>query len=219
MEKFTQVTQDGSRRQFIKGPQVSIPHNETRLAPVPSDIANAIRMAISPTQYGATRMKLGWNVRDWDDDFFTVLDIAQRVGSGIGSYGVDRYYVLLKGTDTLLHEDADGTAIILDVKEQVPGAVHDVLSEEDKAWYAHLFANDAARVVMAQSRLTSYTDPFLGWFLLKTNISSTGEEKERPFSVRQRSPWKDSFDLDKLTKEDDFTDFLEQVALGTSPLL
>ena len=207
MQKFTMI-QDG-RRRFIKGPAVDIPHNETRLAPVNKFVDTVIRAAISPTRYGATRIRLGWNVKsDWDDDFFTVLDIAERVGSGIGSYGVDRYYVLLKGTDNLLH-DVDGAAIILDVKRQVPGAVLDVLDEEDRAWYDLLFANDAARVVAAQARLTSYTDPFLGWFLLPNQ-----DGKETPFSVRQRSPWKDSFNVDDLTKKDDFVDFLSQVALG-----
>ena len=207
MKKFTEI-KDG-RRSFIKGPEVDVPHNETRLAPVDEKTAQNIRDAISPTKYGATRMKLGWNVHDWDPDFFQVIDIAERKGSGIGSYGVDRYYVLLKGTDTLLPDDADGVAVILDVKYQPPGAVHDVLTKEDEAWYANMFANDAARVVAAQSRLTSYTDPFLGWFLLPDENGV-----ERPFSVRQRSPWKDSFDLDKLTKKHDFKEFITQVALG-----
>ena len=207
MEKFTEIS--NGRRHFIKGPAVDVPDEDTRLAPVRPDIAKEIRDAISPTRYGATRMKLGWNVHDWDADFFQVLDIAERLGSGIGSYGVDRYYVLLKGTDKLLEEDEDGAAVILDVKYQPPGAVHDVLSPEDEAWYSNMFANDAARVVAAQSRLTSYTDPFLGWFSLPDNNGG-----ERPFSVRQRSPWKDTINLDKLTDWHDFKEYIEQVALG-----
>lgn len=206
MQKFT-VHSNGSRH-LIKGP-VDIPDPDTRLASVDPEIVQQIRDAISPTNYGATRMKLGWNVHDWDADFFHVLDVAERIGSGIGSYGVDRYYVLLQGTDNLLEEDSDGAAVILDVKYQPPGAVHDVLSVEDEAWYGNLFANDAARVVAAQSRLTSYTDPFLGWFLLKD-----GDGNERPFSVRQRSPWKDSINLDKLTHRHDFKSFIQQMALG-----
>lgn len=209
MEKFTEIVYD--KRRFLKGPDVGVPHNETRLAPVDAETAQEIRSAISPTNYGATRMKLGWNVHEWDADFFQVRDIAARLGSGIGSYGVDRYYVLLKGTDTLLEDDVDGAAVILDVKYQPPGAVHDVLSVEDEAWYAHMFANDAARVVAAQVRLTSYTDPFLGWFLL----SAKDGNGKRPFSVRQRSPWKDSFKIEKLTKKKDFKEYIEQIALGT----
>ena len=213
IQKFTEVV-DG-RRQFIKGPSVGVPHNETRLAPVEAGIAQEIQNAISPTNYGATRMKLGWNVHEWDNEFFKVRDIAGRVGSGIGSYGVDRFYVLLKGKDTLLEEDVDGAAVILDVKYQPPAAVHDVLSVEDEAWYSHMFANDAARVVAAQSRLTSYTDPFLGWFLLPAKDGNG----ERPFSVRQRSPWKDDFNIDKLTKWEDFREYVQQIALGTLSIL
>jgi uncharacterized protein (DUF2252 family) len=107
-------------------------------------------------------MKLGWAVTPWNDEYFNVLDIAERVGSGIGSYGVDRYYVLLKGHDGLLFDGEDGNAVILDVKYQPPSTVSRVLTEEEAAWYHDLFPNEAARVVEAQRRLTSYTDPFTG---------------------------------------------------------
>ena len=42
-------------------------------------------------------------------------DVAARIGSGIGSYGVNRYYVLLRGKDYLLKE-GEGGAVILDGK-------------------------------------------------------------------------------------------------------
>ena len=42
----------------------------------------------------------------------------------------------------MLQEDADGAAVILDVKYQPPGAVHDVLSVEDEAWYGKMFQMD-----------------------------------------------------------------------------
>lgn len=210
LEKFTQVV-DGKRR-FIKGDEIDRPHNKTGLAPTHKEAAENIRAAISPFRYGATRLRLGWNVHEWDDDFFRVLDVAARIGSGIGSFGVDRYYVLLKGKDNLLEEDADEGAVILDVKYQPPGAVHDVLSAEDKAWYAIMFPNDAARVVAAQSRLTSYTDPFLGWIYLPTQDGSS----ERAFTVRQRSPWKSSFDLSTLHQTSAFAKFIEQIAVATA---
>ena len=44
---------------------------------------------------------MGYKVPGWDDDFFSVLDIARRVGSGVGSFGVDRFYVLLEGRDQI----------------------------------------------------------------------------------------------------------------------
>jgi hypothetical protein len=69
-------------------------------------------------------MKLGWAVRTWDDDFIKFL-----CRSGVGSYGVYRYYVLLKGTGGWLGEgDVDGTAVVLDVKYQPKAAVSQILT-------------------------------------------------------------------------------------------
>ena len=155
-------------------------------------------------------MHMRWHIKNWDDDFFTVLDVAARIGSGVGSYGVDRYYVLLKGEDDLLARgdevEGDGTAIILDVKFEPSGAVANVLTEEEKAWYDIIFAHDAERAVVAQRRLTSYVDPYTGWITLDGQA----------FVVRQRSPWKSAPDLSALTDPDEFIDFMEQVAVATA---
>jgi uncharacterized protein (DUF2252 family) len=157
-------------------------------------------------------MKLGWNVRDWDDEYFTVLDVAARIGSGIGSYGVDRYYVLLKGTDSLLEETNDGSAVILDVKYEPQGAVDRVLSAQDRAWYGNLFKSPADRAVEGQRRLTSFVDPFTGWISLDDDNDGIFED----YVVRQRSPWKEGFDLAILSDPQEFRDFAEQIAISTA---
>lgn len=206
LQKFTDVDETTGERSFTKG-------NKTKLFDVAPDIEQKIINAFSPTQYGATMMKLGWHVRQWDKDYFQVLDVAERIGTGIGSFGVDRFYVLLKGTDRLLGEDGrDGTAVILDIKEQPLAAVERVLSANDKAWYGVMFPNAAARVVEAQRHLTSYVDPFTGWFL----FHDTATGIDTPISIRQRSPWKDSIDLDELTSPRDFSDFVAQIAIATA---
>jgi hypothetical protein len=118
-----------------------------------------------------------------------------------------------------LQEDREGTAVILDVKFQPKSAVSRVLNGEDAAWYARMFQNEAARVVEAQRRLTSYTDPFTGWITLKnldpTDMNTTFGQYQ-PFTVRQRSPWKDSPDLDELTDPKDFYEFVSQIAASTA---
>ena len=76
---------------------------------------------------------------------FRVVDIAARLGSGVGSFGVDRYYVLLSGVDDLLGEDPTG--VILDVKYEPMPAVRAVLDAADAAWYDMLFSNDARRAI------------------------------------------------------------------------
>ena len=157
-------------------------------------------------------MKMGWKVRGWDDDFFKVLDVVRRIGSGVGSYGVDRFYVLLKGEDeTLLEEDEDvlSSSVILDVKYEPKGAVTRTLEESDPeslAWYQHMFQNEADRTSEAQVALTSYTDPYVGW------LEIDGES----YNVRQRSPYKSSFDYDVLTNHRAFNEFMEQIAVATA---
>jgi Uncharacterized protein conserved in bacteria (DUF2252) len=217
MTKFTTRDPITLQRHLIKGP-IDVPDEYTHLATVPPEMEAQIKQAFTSSHYGATMMKLGWAVNEWDDKFFEVLDVAERVGSGIGSFGVDRYYVLLKGRDDLLTDDGDdGTAVILDVKYEPPGAVTRVLSEEDSAWYKTVFPNDAARVAYAQRALTSYTDPFTGWIVLK-NLNPIDQTygQDQPFSVRQRSPWKDSIDIDTLTDLDDFREFCAQIGISTA---
>ena len=165
----------------------------------PDELEHIIRRTFSSQQYGATMMKTGWHVPVWDDSYFAVLDVARRTGSGIGSFGVDRYYVLINGT-------GHGQHFILDVKYEPPGGVASVLSDDDRAWYGVIFVNEAARAVEAQRRLMSYVDPFTGW------VSMHG----KAFVVRQRGPWKDSPDLDAITDYHDFKTFAKQLAKVTA---
>lgn len=159
-------------------------------------------------RYGATMMKMGFKVRGWDDDFFTVLDVARRVGSGVGSFGVQRLYVLLKGTDTSIenYDDEDGGAVILDVKFEPKSAPSRILTHDQAAWYDELFHNEADRVKKGQHRLTSYTDPYIGYIEIDGN----------PYNVRQRSPYKASFDMDQLTDFREFIEFIEQISVATA---
>ncbi len=203
LQKFTEVSSDGIRR-FIR-------NDDTRLQDVPPNIELKIRGQMNSTKYGASMMKMGWKVRGWDDDFFTVLDVVRRIGSGVGSFGVDRFYVLLKGHDMSLEEDrADVRApVILDVKYEPESTVSRILDEVDpliKAWYGDIFQSEADRAAQAQRRLTSYTDPYVGFLEIDGN----------DFIVRQRSPYKSTFDLDKLTDPRAFTEFMEQIATATA---
>lgn len=203
LQKFTEVGSDGMRR-FIR-------NSDTKLQDVPPNIELKVRAEMNATRYGASMMKMGWKVRGWDDDFFTVLDVVRRVGSGIGSFGVDRYYVLLKGHDMSLEEDRAERAasVILDVKLEPESAVSRILDEVDppiKAWYGDIFQSEADRAAQAQRRLTSYTDPFVGF------VHIDGSD----FIVRQRSPYKSTFDLGKLTDPLAFTEFMEQIATATA---
>lgn len=195
LKKFTKLGMDGELR-FRRD-------DKSRLVSVDDkEMENKIRAEFTSTRYGASMMKMGWCVPGWDDTVFTVLDVASRVGSGIGSFGVDRFYVLLKGTEA-------SKPVILDVKYEPTSAVMEILqtkAPETKAWYDNLFNHEADRSAQGQRRLTSYTDPYVGFLIIDN----------KPYTVRERSPYKESFDLDTLKNQREFNEFIEQVAIATA---
>ncbi len=201
---------ENGRWKFKKGTMEKPRH---KLAQVPTEMEARIRQAFSATEYGATLLKFGWSLSGrWDEKYYEVLDVAARIGSGVGSFGVDRYYVLIRG------ENADEAPnelgpIILDVKYQPPGSFRQVITPSDAAWYDNRFIHSAARVTEAQRKLTAFTDPFTGWIILN---DEDGGGESKPFTVRERSPWKENFDLERLVKENDLLEFMEQVAFTTA---
>ena len=202
--RFSFATRDDGARRFVR-------NEDTRLEDVSPETIEKIWAEVTPLKYGASMMKMGYLVPGWDEDFFTVLDVARRVNSGIGSYGVDRFYILLKGEDVLIEEDQDvlSASVILDVKFEPISAVSRILDKDDpetKAWYDQMFRNEADRAAAAQRALTSYTDPFVGYMVIDGDS----------YIVRQRSPYKSSLDLGTLTNHRTFTEFVEQIAVVTA---
>ena len=103
--------------------------------------------------------------------------------------------------------------MILDVKYEPTSAITRVLEAYDyeqtrqhRAWYRDMFQHEADRVAQAQIRLTSFTDPYVGYLVI-------GDDS---YSVRQRSPYKSSFDYDTLTDRRVFNEFMEQIAIATA---
>jgi hypothetical protein len=225
------------KREFIKAlPDDKVPNKETKLIGVHPRREKEIRRALTSTRYGATMITANEKIPfHWDDDVMEVLDVAQRIGSGVGSYGVDRYYVLLQGGDASNDDDDEYDdeyqQVILDIKLQPKASVEYILTTDESAWYRTLFENSAARTIEGHRRLTSFADPYTGWILLSTSSNSTssaipeaelhtteGNTALLPFSVRQRSPWKDEPDLDDddWKDPDDFAEYMEQIALSVA---
>jgi len=194
LKKFTEMGPNGTRS-FIYS-------DETRLERVSPSVEAEFARVWNEMGYGATLMKVGWKQRGWSDNYFRILDISKRLESGDGSYGLARYYVLIAADENLL---APGD-VILDVKQTVAPAMLEVLPPSEGAWYGNLFVSEAARAVEAQRHLTSFTDPFTGWVRL------FGKD----FVIRQRSPWKASFDYSSLDSASEFMSFAEQVAVVTA---
>ena len=137
LQRFTEMGPDGKRRFVLDA--------KTKLEGVSPAFAAEVKRALGGLAYGATMMKIGWHAKLWDPSSgsgdFEVLDVAARVGSGVGSYGVGRYYVLLAGRNAQGVDESDefeyeDKGVILDVKFEPAPAALSVFSTYDTAWCA-----------------------------------------------------------------------------------
>ncbi|MCP5502322.1 MAG: DUF2252 family protein [Leptospiraceae bacterium] len=127
-------------------------------------------------------------------DYFTVLDAAQRLGSGIGSYGTNRYYVLIRG------ERGGDTCRILDIKEQAFPTIYSFLSRDEQDKFKKMFPIQGKRVIEAEKSILYRADKHLGYIQLN----------EKSFSVRERSPYKESLEIEKLDTVKKFEKLVKQ---------
>lgn len=109
---------------------------------------------------------------------YHVTDVIHH-SVGVGSFGTLCYLVLLT--------NIDGSHLVLQVKEALPTRKR--RREDPKALTLQLEATEGERIIGCQKVLQSASDPFLGYFQLKT----------KHFYVRQFRDMKESIDLTKLT--------------------
>ncbi|MBM7117936.1 DUF2252 domain-containing protein [Archangium primigenium] len=160
-------------------------------APVSVTVRNDLVSRMS-----AYRATLGGGTT-WPSGYFTVKDVMQRLGAGIGSTGATRYYVLIEGATSSPDDDR-----ILEWKAQrAPSAWPHVGAEQVGQTNATSGGDLAARVVVAAKALGYRVDDHLGWTTLADG---------QPYSVRELSPWKASFPVEDLTTLTRFTHLAEQ---------
>lgn len=133
-------------------------------------------------------------------DFYHVKSVARRIGAGLGSMGVARFFVLVEGPT----KDPDDD-ILLDVKY---AAVPEWRPFNQPAPSTELFASDALRVVSAANAFSAVygDDIHIGWLELKGGS----------FVVRARSPFKGDVDLSDLREVQQWRELAEQVARITA---
>ena len=117
-------------------------------------------------------------------DYITVKDVAKRIGAGLGSLGTPRYYVLIEGKTDNSSDDR-----ILDVKLQPKPTAYEF---QGAGWQNENYAELQA---IAYKALINNPDPYLGWIELSNGF----------YSVRERSPYKDSILAANLNKDQGFT--------------
>lgn len=118
--------------------------------------------------------------------YFTVKSVARRLHAGLGSLGATRYYVLIEGATTGQSDDR-----ILDMKAQ--GAPSAAAWLAPAAWTQTLQVcggDHAVRSALAAKALGYRIDDHLG-----TTALSDG----KTYTLRERSPFKATFDTTELT--------------------
>jgi uncharacterized protein (DUF2252 family) len=129
--------------------------------------------------------------------YFTVKSVAERLHAGIGSLGATRYYVLIEGPTSGQDDDR-----ILDVKAQTTPTPWSYLPSTAVSQTSALCGgNMALRTVLAYKALGYRVDDLLGWLALSDG---------KTYSVRERSPFKDTFDTTTLTTTTRLTNLAEQ---------
>ena len=121
-----------------------------------------------------------------DSSYFTVLDVAKRINAGTGSLGTERYYVLIEGQSGDDNDDR-----ILDVKLQGLPSIYPYISSASQSYMMGFYGANVqgCRVSDAQKALLNDADDHLGC------VTINGQS----FSVRERSPFKESFNTTELT--------------------
>jgi len=131
---------------------------------------------------------------------FAIKDIARRLDSGLGSQGVDKYYVLIEGASTSQDDDQ-----LLEVKEEnYPSLFNE--GSTDIAQYNSWFTSHAERVVTAKKALGTKVDNYLGSIYFM----------EKSFTVARISPYKFGFESSDFEKASDVQDLVKYagIALG-----
>lgn len=129
--------------------------------------------------------------------YFKVKSAALRLHAGVGSLGTTRYYVLIEGAGAGQDDDR-----ILDIKAQGdPSAWPYLAPAAVSQTNAASGGNKALRTVLAYKALGYRVDDHLGWMALSDG---------KTYSVRERSPWKDTFDTAELSSVTRFTNLAEQ---------
>lgn len=167
LSKYTQVTNGARSFQNIANTLVAV--NSTTYNNIANSMSSYISTIASSKQYSSS--------------YYKVKDIHQKLGSGVGSLGKLRYYVLIEGPSTSTSDD-----VILEVKQETSSAVSEASSNGATLLSAD-DGNDAARVAMTNKAQTLNADVLVGY----ATINGMN------FYFHEKSPFEEDFDYTQLT--------------------
>lgn len=134
--------------------------------------------------------------------YFAIKDVVKKIGSGTGSIGLNRYYILIEGKKGGKQLDD----IVLEAKEArkpVPAHFHayDALFGEEEPHHGK-------RVVISQKAMQYLQDPYLGFFTIG----------DHHFYVREHSPYVGELDQKKLNSFESFSKTVELMGKVTAKM-
>ncbi len=160
LSKYTQLS--GNTRTFQTTPELATVSATTRSDLLASMSAYTASVAASKRQPAA---------------FYAVKDVRRKLGSGVGSLGRLRYYVLVEGASSSTSDD-----VILEFKQEAASAVaQTVPGNLPASAYAGHEGQRVARTAKAQ---VLNADALVGW----TSIGGL------PFYVHEKSPYQQDVD-------------------------
>jgi uncharacterized protein (DUF2252 family) len=165
LSKYTQLS--GSARMF---------QNLSNLVPVPATTYSGIAGAMSTYVNSIAPSKR------YAASYYTVKDIHQKLGSGVGSLGKLRYYVLIQGPSTATTDD-----VILEMKQASTSVVAIASNGRLPAWaYDN---HEGGRVSKTAKAQLINADVLIGY----TAVAG------KPYSLREKSPYQEDFDYTLLS--------------------
>jgi uncharacterized protein (DUF2252 family) len=166
LSKYTQVT--GSARKFQTIANTLVTVNSTTYNNIVAAMNSYISTIASSKQYAAS--------------YYQVKDIRQKLGSGVGSLGKLRYYILIEGPSTSTSDD-----VILEIKQETISAVAEVNNGQLPA--IDYNNNEANRVAMTAKAQTLNADVLIGY----ATINGLN------YFFHEKSPYEEDFDYTQLT--------------------
>lgn len=166
LSKYTQVS--GSTRTFQTIANTLAPVNSATYNAISAAMNSYISSIASSKRYAAS--------------YYQVKDIRQKLGSGVGSLGKLRYYVLVEGPSTSTSDD-----VILELKQELPSVVAEADNGQLPA--PDYGNNEAERVAMTAKAQTLNADVLIGYAMINGMA----------FYFHEKSPFEEDFDYTQLT--------------------
>lgn len=170
LAKYTTVS--NSQRRFL---------TTSDLQAVPFGTYSAIQSAMSGYVQSIPTSKRKSN------SFYVLKDARLKLGSGTGSLGRYRYYLLIEGETSSTSDD-----VILEMKQELSSAV--AIASPGQFPAASYGYHQGQRVMMTLKAMLNNADDLAGY----TTVNSL------QFFIREKSPFQEDFDYTKLTSYDKF---------------